>query len=43
MADATLIIIVIRTGLEDRALQQKLEGYQAYTQQVPYRLFPGVW
>ena len=40
---ATLIIIVIRTGLEDHALGQKLEGYQAYAQKVPYRLFPGVW
>jgi protein-S-isoprenylcysteine O-methyltransferase Ste14 len=39
----TLSVIVIRTAYEDRALQKKLEGYQAYAQKVPYRLFPGVW
>jgi protein-S-isoprenylcysteine O-methyltransferase Ste14 len=39
----TLIIIIIRTRLEDQALQHKLEGYQAYAQKVSYRLFPGVW
>jgi protein-S-isoprenylcysteine O-methyltransferase Ste14 len=39
----TLIIIIIRTDLEDQALGRKLEGYQAYAQKVPYRLFPGIW
>jgi protein-S-isoprenylcysteine O-methyltransferase Ste14 len=39
----TLSIIVTRTALEDQALQEKLEGYQNYTQRVPYRLFPGIW
>ena len=38
-----LIIIVLRTGLEDQALQEKLEGYQDYAQRVPYRLIPGIW
>jgi protein-S-isoprenylcysteine O-methyltransferase Ste14 len=37
------IIIIVRTSLEDRALQEKLEGYQAYAEKVPYRLFPGIW
>jgi protein-S-isoprenylcysteine O-methyltransferase Ste14 len=39
----TLLIIFIRTRLEDRALQEKLEGYQDYAQKVRYRLIPGVW
>jgi protein-S-isoprenylcysteine O-methyltransferase Ste14 len=39
----TLAAIFIRTRLEDRALQEKLEGYQAYAQKVRYRLIPGVW
>jgi protein-S-isoprenylcysteine O-methyltransferase Ste14 len=29
--------------LEDRTLQQELDGYVEYTQQVRYRLLPGVW
>jgi protein-S-isoprenylcysteine O-methyltransferase Ste14 len=36
-------LFVIRTGLEDRTLQEKLPGYQDYTAQVRYRLIPGVW
>lgn len=39
----TLAVIIIRTGLEDRTLQEKLEGYRDYTQEVHYRLIPGVW
>ena len=37
------IVLVIRTGLEDRTLQDKLEGYRDYARQVRYRLLPGVW
>lgn len=36
-------VIIIRTWLEDRTLQQELSGYTAYTQQVHYRLLPGIW
>jgi protein-S-isoprenylcysteine O-methyltransferase Ste14 len=39
----TIIIIVLRTKKEDDALQEKLEGYREYAQQVRYRLIPGVW
>jgi protein-S-isoprenylcysteine O-methyltransferase Ste14 len=35
--------LVVRTGLEDRELRRKLEGYADYARQVPYRLVPGVW
>lgn len=36
-------IIFVRTALEDKTLQEKLDGYKAYTNQVPYRLIPGLW
>ena len=37
------VVLVIRTSLEDRTLQDKLEGYREYTQEVRYRLIPGIW
>ena len=36
-------LILRRTLLEERFLREKLDGYTAYAEQVPYRLFPGVW
>jgi len=39
----TIVVIVIRTKLEDQALQEKLDGYREYAQRVQYRLIPGVW
>lgn len=39
----TICAIVIRTSLEDKALQNGLDGYKNYAQQVRYRLFPAVW
>jgi protein-S-isoprenylcysteine O-methyltransferase Ste14 len=40
---AAVFLMVIRTALEDRFLQAELPGYREYTQQVRYRLVPGVW
>ncbi|MBI5711882.1 MAG: isoprenylcysteine carboxylmethyltransferase family protein [Chloroflexi bacterium] len=41
---ATIICLFIaRTALEDRMLQNELEGYKEYAAQVRYRLLPGVW
>lgn len=37
------VLIIIRTSLEDRMLQQELAGYKEYSQAVKYRLVPGVW
>ncbi len=37
------LLILLRTGLEDRTLQRELEGYAAYAERVRYRLLPGVW
>lgn len=37
------LAMYIRTVYEDRMLQAELPGYKEYTQQVRYRLFPGIW
>ncbi|MCG8348985.1 MAG: isoprenylcysteine carboxylmethyltransferase family protein [Chloroflexales bacterium] len=37
------IALLIRTGLEDRTLQDQLEGYREYAKRVQYRLLPGIW
>jgi protein-S-isoprenylcysteine O-methyltransferase Ste14 len=34
---------VIRTFFEDRVLMKELSGYREYAQNVPFRLFPGIW
>ncbi|MBN1123124.1 MAG: isoprenylcysteine carboxylmethyltransferase family protein [Anaerolineae bacterium] len=38
-----LIILVIRTALEDRTLRDELPGYEEYTQRTRYRLLPPIW
>jgi len=39
----SIMVIVIRTRLEDNFLQEALDGYHEYTQKVRYRLIPGLW
>jgi protein-S-isoprenylcysteine O-methyltransferase Ste14 len=36
-------LLVVRISIEEKALRQGLEGYDAYAGQVPYRLVPLVW
>lgn len=38
-----ILLMTIRTALEDRTLRAELEGYAAYAQQTRWRLLPGVW
>jgi protein-S-isoprenylcysteine O-methyltransferase Ste14 len=38
-----IIVLVIRTRLEDRFLQENLDGYRAYASRVRSRLLPGIW
>jgi len=38
-----IVIAVIRTRLEDRALQEELPGYKEYADRVRYRLIPGIY
>ena len=37
------VLVVIRTLLEDRTLQEELEEYLDYTKSTRYRLVPFVW
>ena len=37
------LLIVVRTSLEDRALQRELPGYADYARAVTYRLVPRIW
>lgn len=39
----TLVVIVIRTSMEDATLQNELPGYKEYAQKTRYRLLPGIW
>jgi protein-S-isoprenylcysteine O-methyltransferase Ste14 len=36
-------LLILRTGLEDRELHKRLDGYAAYAQRVRYRLVPHLW
>ena len=36
-------LYVLRAALEDKTLQEELDGYAEYAQQTRYRLVPGVW
>jgi len=38
-----MIVLTIRTYLEDRFLQDELDGYRDYAKRVRYRLLPGIW
>ena len=37
------VVLVVRTAMEDRLLQNDLIGYKDYAARVRYRLVPGVW
>jgi protein-S-isoprenylcysteine O-methyltransferase Ste14 len=39
----SIILLILRTALEDRTLQTELTGYGDYARQVRYRLLPGIW
>ena len=34
---------IVRTELEDLTLRRELDGYEAYTERVRFRLLPGIW
>jgi protein-S-isoprenylcysteine O-methyltransferase Ste14 len=37
------VVIVVRTALEDKTMQDELVGYAEYARRTRYRLVPGVW
>jgi protein-S-isoprenylcysteine O-methyltransferase Ste14 len=40
---AIVVVLFVRTALEDRTLQAELPGYREYAERVRYRLIPGVF
>lgn len=42
-AGVVLVVLLVRTVLEDRVLQAELPGYDQLVKQTPYRLIPGIW
>lgn len=42
-ASVLVILVIIRTGLEDRMLKGELSGYEDYAERTRYRLLPLVW
>lgn len=42
-AAVSILLMVLRTHLEDRTLKAELTGYEGYTLRVRARLVPGIW
>jgi len=42
-AGLTILLLIVRTHLEDKTLRAELPGYADYAQRVRYRLLPGIW
>ncbi|HNC37626.1 MAG TPA: isoprenylcysteine carboxylmethyltransferase family protein, partial [Saprospiraceae bacterium] len=40
---ASIILLLIRTELEDRTLRSALEGYEQYAQKSKYKILPFIW
>ncbi len=38
-----IVLLVIRTSLEDKTLKRELEGYARYAETTRFRLIPGIW
>lgn len=38
-----LVVTLVRTSLEDQALQNELPGYREYARRTRFRLFPGIY
>jgi protein-S-isoprenylcysteine O-methyltransferase Ste14 len=43
VAIVPIAMLMVRIGIEERFLRRELQGYDAYTQKVHYRLIPFVW
>jgi protein-S-isoprenylcysteine O-methyltransferase Ste14 len=42
-AGLTVVVLIIRTALEDKTLREELPGYDEYAQQTRHRLLPAIW
>lgn len=38
-----MLVMIVRTALEDGTLQEELPGYKEYAQKTKYRLIPWIW
>jgi protein-S-isoprenylcysteine O-methyltransferase Ste14 len=38
-----MVVMIVRTALEDRTLQEELPGYKEFARRTRYRLIPGIW
>ncbi len=43
LAVVPIAVLAVRSVLEERFLKRELKGYEAYTEEVRYRLIPFVW
>ena len=42
-AGVMVLVLAIRTALEDRMLRRELDGYAEYAARVRYQIVPGIW
>ena len=42
-AGVMVVLLLVRTHLEDKTLRKELAGYEKYAEKVRYRLLPGIW
>jgi len=43
LAMVPIAVLAVRSVFEERFLRRELKGYDAYTENVRYRLIPFVW
>jgi protein-S-isoprenylcysteine O-methyltransferase Ste14 len=43
LASVPMGMLILRIGIEEQFLRRELEGYDAYTERVRYRLIPFLW
>jgi protein-S-isoprenylcysteine O-methyltransferase Ste14 len=43
VSSLNVLLLILRTALEDRTLQAELIGYSDYARRVRVRLLPGIW
>ena len=43
LAIVPIVVLAVRSVLEEQFLKRELEGYEAYTEKVRYRLIPFIW
>jgi protein-S-isoprenylcysteine O-methyltransferase Ste14 len=39
----SIVLLLIRTSLEDKTLINELKGYYEYSHKTRYKIIPGIW